>query len=157
MALLLVAGCRGHQLTEHEKVFQRVCGNHSCPPPGVTRPTVDLVVDGRTHRAPEALAAGRSHAVQVTVHLERGSALTSYWVSETRRGDCCPVTPAGPQDGHVLLHGGALRDGQVLVLTWTASIRGDRELVLTYDSKAPQDKYERDGPGGIPLGSFEVS
>jgi hypothetical protein len=157
IGLLVLAGCTGHKLSEHERVFQAVCGNHSCPAPGVSRPTAVLTVDGQTHRAPEAIAAGKSHVLSLRVILEKGSAITRYWVSETRRGECCSVTDQGPDSAHVLIQGQQLDDGQTMTLRWTPVITGNRELVLGYYAKAPQDRYEEDGFAGIPLGTFVVS
>jgi hypothetical protein len=157
--LFLLAGCSSHTtpLTEHQLVFQRVCGNHSCPAPGVTRPTTVLVVDGRTHLAPESVPVGRPLSLTVAVTPEKGSTLTHYWVAEAKKPGCCEVTADGPVGAHVLAQGAQLADGQTITLTWTPTIRGDRMLVFGYDSKAAQDRYERDGFGGLPLGSFMVS
>jgi hypothetical protein len=156
VGLLLIAGCTGHKLTEHERVFERVCGKHSCPPPLAPRPTVVLTVDGRTHLAPETVSRG-AHALSLTLSLEKGAAITRYWVSETRHGECCSVTEQGPMSAHVVAQGEKLEDGQTITLRWTPLLAGNRELVFGYYAKAAQDRYETDGYAGIPLGTFLVS
>ena len=156
LLLLGVGGCeRDQPLTTHERVVQEVCGNHSCPAPLVPRPTASMTVDGTLHRAPEAVAL-RPHDVRITLTLERGASVTRWWVAEALRGQCCQVEPTGPTQGRVLLTGGRYVEGEPIRLEWTPSARGVRQLVLGYEATAPEDRYERDGLDGIPLGTFEV-
>jgi len=152
---LLLSACQGHHLTKHEQVFARVCGNHSCPAPGISRPTVSLEVAGRPHLAPETVAVRRPLTVTLTVTPERGSRITRFWIAEAGMGQCCSVTDAGPTEGHVLFQGAALSTTPVS-FTWTPATVGHRLLVLGYYATAPEEAYEDDGYAGLPLGNFTV-